>query len=250
MTQTESMQKLWTDFYHIHSWEADIDGKVKIPILFNYMQESAWRHAENLRVGFSHLMEKNLVWVLARQTAKIEKYPKWGDKIRIDTWPVGIEKLFFFRDFRISDKNGDLLGTGTTTWFVIDVQSRRPQRPDKFLEMTFEHLEAALPEHSPKLGPLGQIEKTKSITTGFFDMDVNKHVNNVRYIEWVLESYPFEFLKTHSIKELTINHLAEAQSDEKICINIENAGNDTYNHSITFKENGKEMCRAQIIWNS
>jgi medium-chain acyl-[acyl-carrier-protein] hydrolase len=249
MTQTEPMKKLWTDYYNVHSWEADLEGKIKIPILFNYMQESAWRHAENLQLGFSSLIKKNLVWVLARQTAKIENYPKWGDRIRIDTWPVGIDRLFFFRDFKISSENGDLLGTGTTTWFVIDIQSRRPQKPDKFLEMTFEHLQAAIPEHSAKLGPLDKIEETKTRSAGFFDMDVNKHVNNVRYIEWVLESYSFEFMKNHSIKELTVNHLAEAQAGDEICINTDNAGDGIFNHSITFKESGKEMCRAQIIWN-
>lgn len=250
MSNIEPAKSVWTDFYSIRSWEADLQGKVKIPFLCNYMQESAWRHAENLRLGFSYLINKNLVWVLSRQKIRMEKYPNWGDTIWIDTWPTGIDRLFFFRDFKISNESGDLLGTGTTTWFVIDIKSRRPQKPDKFLELEINNLEPAISDRSGKLGSLSDIGKTTSAVAGYYDMDVNKHVTNVRYISWILESYSYDHLKSHRIKELTINHLAEAQSGDVISINTSTTDNEKFDHSITLAENGKELCRAQIKWTS
>jgi medium-chain acyl-[acyl-carrier-protein] hydrolase len=248
MSIIEPIKSVWTDFYSVHSWETDIQGKVKFPFLCNYMQESAWRHAENLGLGFSQLIKKDLVWVLARQMIRMEKYPHWEDTIRIDTWPTGSDRLFFFRDFKISNKNGELLGTGTTTWFVIDIKSRRPQKPDKFLELEIKNKRPAISDRSCKLESLSEIDNSKTAEAGYYDLDVNKHVTNIRYISWILESYSHDFLNSHRLKELTINHLAEAQSGDSISINTKTLDNIKHDHSITLAKDNKELCRAQILW--
>jgi hypothetical protein len=67
---------LWIDEYKIHSYEADIKGHATIPFLCQFMQESAWNHAEHLGVGFSHLIEKNSAWVLSRQLIAIDLFPR------------------------------------------------------------------------------------------------------------------------------------------------------------------------------
>ena len=248
MTFEGPKKTVWTDNYNIHSWEADLNGYATLPALCNYMQESAWKHAENLHLGFSHLIEKNLVWVLSRNMVQINRFPKWGDRIKIETWPTGIDRLFFFRDFQLSDESGDVFGLGTTTWFVIDVNSRRPQKPDKFLGLRISEHKPAIPNHAPKLNGLVKADKSKNTSATYFDMDVNGHVTNIRYIEWILESYDFVFLKKNTLKSFAINHLAEAQSDDKLVVNSQKTGDGLFNHSITFAETGKELCRAQIQW--
>ena len=63
MTNMQDLQQLWTDEYYIHSYDIDAKGQASLPVLCKFMQESAWKHAENLKAGFSHLAEQNLVWV-------------------------------------------------------------------------------------------------------------------------------------------------------------------------------------------
>lgn len=236
------------DKYFIHSWEADQHGKATLPALCNYMQESAWKHAEQLGLGFSHLIKNNLVWVLGRNQIIMDDYPAWGDEVTIRTWPTGAERLFFFRDFELLDKTGTRLGIATTTWFVIDITSRRPQRPEKFFSLDIDTLPPVIPEHAAKVEELSAVDSTSKTKAGFFDMDVNGHVTNVRYIQWILESYEDSHLKSFLVKDFAINHINEAIAGDRLLINRQGNGDNGFIHSIVQEGSGKELCRARVCW--
>jgi medium-chain acyl-[acyl-carrier-protein] hydrolase len=67
------------------------------------MQESAYLHAEHLGVGHTQLAPLQMSWVLSRMRIEISRWPKWGDTVRLRTWPSGRDRLFYYRDFEIKD---------------------------------------------------------------------------------------------------------------------------------------------------
>jgi len=241
--------KLWRDEYKVHSYEADYRGNATMQILCQFMQESAWNHAEHLEVGYSHLIEKNLIWILSRQSVKIQTYPKWGDKIKIFTWPSDMDRIFCYRDFKIFDANDTVIGTATTTWFVIDLQRRRPQRADSYINLDVEgDVERVFPEFSPKLGPLESVNTSNKIIASYSDLDVNNHVNNVKYLEYIMNSLPFDFVTSHQLKQLDINYLNEAHHQNEITVKTENKESLKFMHSLNRETDNTELCRARTVW--
>jgi medium-chain acyl-[acyl-carrier-protein] hydrolase len=239
---------IWIDEYAIHSYEIDITGSATLPILCKFMQESAYHHAENLGFGFSHLMEKNLFWVLANQKIQMESYPRWGEKISIHTYPSGKGRLSYYRDFKIFDKKSKLIGKATTTWYAIDLQRRRPRRLEDYFEFSPVEGEFVFQERPDRLKFIEYKKTYKTFQAGYYDLDINDHVNNVRYIEWILECFSLDFHKSRQLSEIEINYMAEAVFGNSISASVNETENKLFSHCLIRSEDKKELCRARSHW--
>lgn len=179
--------------FTIHSYEADWDKSAQLTAICNYFQEAAWEHAEILSVGYKDLEADNLLWVLSRFYVEMEEYPKWTDRVTVETWPKGIDRLFALRDFKLKNSRGEILGRATSAWLVLDHTTKRPQKADKYREViTIPSVEPAV---NYRFGKLQQIEnpdfiQSRSVVPS--DIDLNNHVNNVKFIEWILDAEGME----------------------------------------------------------
>jgi len=245
------MKKSWEDEYIIPFCEVDTKESVFLPTLWNLMQETAWHHADHLKVGYSDLTEQKYFWVLSRLSIQMEKYPGWSAKIKIRTWLTGMGRLFALRHFSIANSKGDILGTAKSGWLVLDLKSRRPQRIEpvfKHLLHLFDGLPSA--EEPEKLPAPVRSKMGKSYTVRYSDIDMHHHVNNTKYIEWILDSYPFEMTQTLQIHTFEINFLAESSHGDEISVHTEPVENFplAFLHSVFRKGDGRELCRAKVSW--
>jgi medium-chain acyl-[acyl-carrier-protein] hydrolase len=247
-TQMTSANNVWADEYKIHSYEVDTKGQATIPFLCQFMQESAWNHAEHLGVGFSHLIEKNSAWVLSRQLIAIDLFPKWGDTITIQTWPTGRERLYWYRDFQILNEDDNPIGRATTAWLVIDLTRRRPQRADAIQLTLPDDIERLFRRRPEKIAPLNSRGLRNTIHVGYRELDVNDHVNNVKYIEWILDTFDLAFHKSHNLQEIEINYLSEATYGDEVSVIDETVNRLTFLHSLERNGDKTELCRARTRW--
>lgn len=245
------MKASWEDDYSVSFDEVDMKNEVFLPVLWSFMQETAWHHADHLRVGYSDLMGHQYFWVLSRLSVQMEKYPCWGDRIRVKTWLTGTGRLFALRQFSISDLAGKILGTARSAWLVLDLKNRKPQK----IEPLFKHLrhlfDPLLPAEEPeKLTAPVQPKSTKSYEVRYSDIDIHHHVNNIKYIEWILDSAPFEINQTHQIHTFEINFLAESSYEDAISIQTETLRESppVFLHRVSREGEGKELCRARTRW--
>lgn len=245
------MEKSWEHNYSISFDEVDTKNEVFLPVLWSLMQETAWHHADHLQLGYSDLIKHQYFWVLSRLSIQMEEYPRWGDRIKIRTWLTGIGRLFALRHFSIADSKGDIVGTAKSAWLVLDLKSRKPQR----IEPVFKHIlhlfddlpSATEPE---KLPSLVRFKMEKTYTVRYSDIDMHHHVSNIKYIEWILDSYPFEMNQTHQIRTFEINFLAESSYGDAISIQTEVFQElpPAFLHRVFRKEDGRELCRARSEW--
>ena len=245
------IKKSWEDEYVIPFCEVDTKESVFLPTLWNLMQETAWHHADHLKVDYSDLAEQKYFWVLSRLSIQMEQYPGWGEKIKIRTWLTGMGRLFALRHFSIANSKGDILGTAKSGWLVLDLKSRRPQRIEpvfKHLLHLFDGLPSA--EEPEKLPAPGCSKMGESYTVRYSDIDMHHHVNNTKYIEWILDSYPFEMNQTHQIQTFEINFLAESSYGDEISVHTEPVENFPLAllHSVFRKGDGRELCRGKVSW--
>ena len=78
------------------------------------------------------------------------------------------------------------------------------------------------------------------------DLDMNGHVNNVRYIEWVLNSLPLEFHQTHILTALEVNYLAEAVYGH--AVSIASAESEPHHYVHAVKAGDQDLFRARSRW--
>ncbi len=246
-----ALKASWEDEYSISFYEVDTKHEVFLPVLWSFMQETAWHHADHLGVGYSDLMGQQYFWVLSRLSVRMEEYPCWGDRIKVKTWLTGAGRLFALRQFSIADLTGKILGAARSAWLVLDVKSRKPQK----IEPIFEHLRHLF-DHLPPAGEPEKLtaplhpESKKPYEVRYSDIDIHHHVNNIKYIEWILDSVPFEMNRTHQIRTFEVNFLAESSYGDAISVQTERLQQfpPVLVHRISREKEDKELCRARTGW--
>ena len=229
----------------ICSYDVDPNRTVRLPALCRFMQEAAYHHAEHLGLGHSFLSARGMAWVLARQRICIDRLPEWGDTVHIRTWPSGRDRLFFYRDFELSDGDGARVLTASNAWSLIDVEKRERVHPDIYLRVDIPEGKQVFDSKIERLKG-GTCPAGPSVVVTYGDLDLNGHVNNVRYIEWLLDSLPRDFHEMHAVKALELNYLAEAVYGQTVQVCSEETGPLEFIHAV--KVGDTELFRARSRW--
>jgi len=240
--------------YKIPVYDTDFQGKLSIFSLFNYIQDIASEHAEILHFGRDDLQRNDQFWILSRVYAEIKSFPIWGETLILRTWPRGTDGMFALRDIEIMSEKGELIAGATTSWVIVNAKSRRPQRPENLLErMNLEFPSSrATTRNAAKImhTPTGDSGQSGPFYVMASDLDVNYHVNNVKYIQWAYNTRTVRFLTTHIATSVEVNYLSEAVEGNKIIIESRNpeGENKCSTHSVIRIDDGKELCRLWICW--
>jgi acyl-ACP thioesterase len=229
----------------------DPKGKAQIFTICNYLQEAASMHAHMAGLGFDHMIKRNQVWVLTRLKVEIAKYPVWNDQLKLKTWSRGNEGIFYLRDFIISDQKGEEIIKATSSWAAINLKTRRPELVKGLEDMLYSQKEnIALEEKLEKLPEIENPRLMKEYQVQYTDIDIVYHVNNVKYIEMIVNAFPLEKHKSSKIKSLEVNYLGETNYQDHVQIfsqSSEAAAKDQL-VSIVRKSDSKEVCKARLVW--
>lgn len=239
--------------YPVNIFNTDLTGKLSPGSLFSFFEDIAGRHASVLGLGRDNLMSGGNFWALSRMMVKIERLPDAMEEITLRTWPRGTDYIYALRDFEMYDEQGKILAAATSSWIIVDYSSRKVQRPDKTLSL----LNTDFPEkravgtNARKISPLPSDCRTvTSMQVRTEDMDVNMHVNNARYVTWVINSYPAGHIISHSPAIIEANYLAEGHIDEKVNIITAESTDQpaSFLHSVMRENDNAEICRIRIVW--
>jgi medium-chain acyl-[acyl-carrier-protein] hydrolase len=245
------MEDVWTERFVVRDYEVDAQGRLSVLTLCHLMQEAASRHAQTRGMAVDQLRAENFTWLLSRMLLRITDYPGWQEPIEIQTWPTGIEKRFALRDFRATDQEGRVFGASISAWLVIDTVKWRLARIEPFLDrFVLRPDDRALPGRLAKLPRLAEAEHERTFSVRYRDLDLNQHVNNVSYLEWILESLPFDLKENASLAELEVNYLSEAFPGDRVLARWQPQGENglSFQHSIVQESGGQELIRARTVW--
>ncbi len=249
-----SAVSVWKEKFRVRSYETGPTGRASVATICNYLQEVAGNHAFRLGVSVEHLHERRLTWVLTRLRVFIDNYPHWRDEITIETWPSGVEGLFATRDFLLQDDSGRRLGRATSGWMIIDLDRRRPVRmPEIITSLEPPRRDRAVAEASPRLATPASETEHLPIRVEYSDLDVNGHVNNVRYVEWALDAMSAEELASHDLTELDVHYRAEAVYGDAVAVHtgpLDGEDDRAFEctHVIMQRPDRKELARLRTKW--
>lgn len=237
--------------FTVRSGEVDYRGHATLPALVGYMQEAAWENTRDLGISMYDLLERGLTWVLQRMRVEMFRYPGHNDKITVETWASGRERVFLHRDFRMYTSERELLGQATSVWLVMDVVKRQlVSVPDFIMDVEIVPGQEPLPFAKGKLPQLQEAQHEQQMPVRWHDIDLNRHVTNTRYLQWALDTLPLEVLKKRQLCEVDIIFKAESILGDTVVSAVApaDAQGHTFLHKLTSQESGKELVQARTAW--
>lgn len=232
--------------FTIHSYECDHAGIARLQSICNYLQETAGIHAEKLHFGYDDMVRHQTTWVLIRLTVKMLRYPRWKDIVKVETWPSELNNYYAYRDFRILDQTGNEIGRATSQWGVLHLTEKKLVKPTSVGVPEGLHQNRAFFPKEEKIPVLNHEDHVVNFTVRRSDLDMNRHVNNVRYIEWALEAVPAEWVSNKFPVYLDIVFRSETFYGQTVCSAVEKSQDSRIFHLIT--NHDKEVIRAVSEW--
>ncbi|MDD2595559.1 MAG: thioesterase [Bacteroidales bacterium] len=213
------MNKGYEETFRVKCYEVDPMMNLKAFSFMNAAQEIAQKSAEQMGCGYYELIENNNVWVISRAKVKYIKAPKWFDTVTLETWHKREEGLFALRDFELRDAVGNPAIVATTSWLIMNMESRRVQRTDHIITDEMHRLSIDKDAIAESCGKIQTPEHQEFVMTrriNVSDIDYNLHANNAKYLEWVMDCIDIEILKTREIDEFQINYNAESKIHDTV----------------------------------
>lgn len=227
--------------FKIRATEIDQNQKATLPAICNLLQEVAGNHAQKLEFDITDLQQNQLTWVLHRLCVKMNRFPDWREIITIQTWPSSGDGLRAYRDFLILDSDGNTIGKSLSYWLMMNTKSRRPVRiPKEILKMAPKNTEHVLPVTDGNFAEIEQPENSQSFQVRKTDLDLNQHVNNVRYIEWALACLP----EDSQISQIDIKFLGESVLGDTDVAEMQPNGEGGFHHQIRRTSDEKVLVKA------
>lgn len=205
---------IYRNRYVIGYSDVDFMKELKLSTLFSYFQDTASKAVEHLGIGVDVLTDTySVAWVLLRMRVEIGRIPTLNETVTVETWPHSPGKLEFRRDYRVKAADGSTIILATSSWVIMDVHTREIKKSElisevyKFPEFTQEY---SLDHKFKKLKPFGQLDVAYTKVIGYSDVDFIGHINNTRYIDYIMDCFPVESHRQYSVKAIEVNYIREA----------------------------------------
>lgn len=209
---------IYTKKYHVDYGDSDYYKKLKLSSLFNYLQDIASLHSENLGIGIDAIHQKHgVAWVMVRIMVEIERMPYWNEDIIVETWPNEPKKLEFERSFIVRDLEDRVLVRAISSWVIMDIQ-KREIRKTELIRIDYPPLPdyMAINKRMGKLKPMGELSFVYDKKIGYSDIDINGHLNNSKYIDYITDCFSIEKHGMYNIDSVQVSYISEALAGDTI----------------------------------
>ncbi len=236
-------------------FHCDFSHRLFIGHLGNHMLNAADFHSTERGFGMAYLNTVNKTWVLSRLAIEICDMPAQYTRFFVETWVESAMRYFTNRNFKVVGEDGHVYGYGRSVWALIDTVTRQPQ---DILEVNNGDINLWIEADKPC--PIGKISRVKmgngashvrTIDTFYSDVDVNGHINSVKYIEHVLDLFDLDWHKRHTVKRFEIAYVAESHQGDRLSFAMEQPSDGECYIRISKEDGtaeGTEVCRSRIVF--
>lgn len=243
-----STDKVGTYQFVAEPFHVDFTGRLTMGVLGNHLLNCAGFHAEDRGFGMATVNDNHYTWVLSRLAIELERMPRQYEKFSIQTWVENVYRLFTDRNFALLDADGTPIGYARSIWAMIDMQTRKPA--DLLSLHGGQITDYICTDKDCPIDKPGRIKVTDRQAVGeyqaqYSDIDVNGHVNSIKYIEHILDLFPMDMFREKQIKRFEMAYVAESYYGDKLSFYREQVGGDEYDIEVR-KNAGEVVCRSKL----
>ena len=183
------MRQIFEEDYVLRVSDFDKYNRIKPSAILELFQDAARQHAEELGVGHDAMLARSYFWVIIRIKFKIISNPVSSQKVVVKTWPLKPHRLCYRREFCIENEAGESLIAGSSEWAVLHSEKRRLIADANLYPFTDGyHTEMIFEDKFQKVFDFEASEESRVVIPGFSEIDVNNHVNNTKYANYVMDT--------------------------------------------------------------
>ncbi len=244
--------KVGTYSFVAEPFHVDFTGRLFMGVLGNHLLNCAGFHAEERGFGMAEINESNYTWVLSRLAVELEEMPRQYEEFSIDTWVENVYRLFTDRNFSVYGKDGKVYGYARSVWAMINMNTRKPA---DLLTLHGGHIvdyilkDKPCPINKPDRIKVGGQMPVRTIDTYYNDIDINGHVNSIKYMEHVLDLFPKDWYAEHAIRRFEMAYVAESYFGDTLSFYREECEDTSYNIEVR-KNVGGEVPEGEVVCRS
>ncbi len=233
--------------YFLSAGESNAEGLMPLTLMVERLIEISTEHANSLGIGYAELIKKNIGWVLSRVSLEMYRYPRINETYVLTTWIESYNRFFSERNIAITAPGGEVLGYARTVWVAMDFEKRALANLTQLDRRCFPVADLPCPiDRTPSLAPAGEGATAVPYTFKYCDLDFNRHVNTVRYIELLLNQKSLEHYDAFVAGRFDIHFHHECRYGQTVELRVESAdGSDTFD---IVTPDGKHAIVARIKW--
>ena len=250
------MNKIGKYEFMAEPFHCDFSGRMFLGHLGNQMLNAADYHSTDRGFGMKYLMTIKRSWVLSRLAIEMEEMPAQYDRFTIETWVESAMKFFTSRNFCVSDGNGRIYGYGRSIWAMIDTDTRQPS---DIFSIDNGAINDWIVDDRPcpiaqggRVKMSGNDELVRTLEVNYNDIDINGHVNSVKYIEHVLDLWDIAWYREHRLKRFEIAYVAETHQGDTMRFYREPIAENEYCVRLTktdpLSQKETEVCRCRLVF--
>ena len=233
--------------YFLSAGESNAEGLMPLTLMVERLIEISTEHANSLGIGYAELIKKNIGWVLSRVSLEMYRYPRINETYVLTTWIESYNRFFSERNIAITAPGGEVLGYARTVWVAMDFEKRTLANLTQLDRNSFPVADLPCPiDRTPNLPPTVEGATAVPYTFKYCDLDFNRHVNTVRYIELLLNQKSLEHYDAFVAGRFDIHFHHECRYGQAVELRVESAdGSDTFD---IVTPDGKHAIVARIKW--
>ena len=241
--------KIGTYQFVAEPFHVDYTGHLTIGVLGNHLLNVAGFHSHDRGFGIDRLNKEHYTWVLSRLALEMYDLPMQYESFTIETWVENVYRLFTDRNFAVLNKEGKAIAYARSVWAMIDTETRKP------VDLMAIHdgdiagyiCDKDCPIDKPSRIKVNSKEPVAILPVKYSDMDINGHVNSIRYIEHILDLFPVDAFKEKRGRRVEMAYVAETMATDTMAYYMDKVDDD--NFDIEVKKNQTDVvCRSKVIF--
>ena len=256
----QGFSKIETFRFRVEPFHVDLSGRLFLGVLGNHLLNAADHHSSRRGFGIAFLMENHYTWVLSRLSVEMDEWPRQYEEVEVETWVESVMKLFTERNFLIRNaRDGRIYGYARSIWAMINTETRHPEdlltlHDGAIVQwvMTPEEKGCPIEKNHARVRFTDDVE-TRVVATHYSDVDINGHINSIKYIEHILDLFPREQFEQHCLQRFDIAYKTESYLGDTLTFALAVAetgdpGEVRKNVGSTEKPAGEVVVQAQVKW--
>ncbi len=240
--------KIGTYSFVAEPFHVDFTGRLTMGVLGNHFLNCAGFHAADRGFGIAELNENHYTWVLSRLAIELNDLPRQYEPFSVETWVEDVYRLFTDRNFALLNKEGKTIGYARSVWAMMSMETRKPA---DLLSLHGGSITDYICDKECPIEKPGRIKVANDMPvsvyeTRYSDIDINGHVNSIKYIEHILNLFPLEVFKEKFVKRFEIAYVAESYYGDTLSFYKEEKEDGSID--IEIRKNGTDVVvRSKVV---
>lgn len=245
------MSKIYEKMYEVTYRDTNIRGECNFSSYMDFMSDTAFSQDISLGASISDFKESDYAWVIFNYDIKVYSKANYKEKLKVVTYIKAFRKFYALRSFKIYNEKEELILSGETLAFYIDIKKGKPcSIPSIYYDRYEVKDDRSIKINKLKMKRPSRIDISKNFDIRYSDIDINIHVGNSHYVMWIIDSMPLEVVKNYRVSELLVAYEKQLKYNNEVMVESQIEYEDDYIIAIhqIIDENKNEISLLQSKW--